>query len=313
MRSSIITATTVAILSISSASHAGLTGQDRILVNVSTQSQRVIKSYSYSGELLDSITIPLAMAHEPAGDLVVGHHGSIHLINGNSNPALSTLRADNTWNHAYHEGWNIGGNNSYMSLAMRSDGAVYAMDHGDADGLVLFDPRTNQSSHLSTVFGSDVAMGFDGLMYVKASGTDRRLTKYDPFTGQYRGRVELDTPHGPQWRQVAIDSDGTIFAAAWGGTIAKFASDGSFITQLGTSGFFHDWYDLDLAPDGTIIASDRQGNIFVTDKSLSSYTMFDASPGNANATTFVSFGYTIPAPSTALGLLFGTLIVRRKR
>jgi hypothetical protein len=122
---------------------------------------------------------------------------------------------------------------------------------------------------------ADLCAGQDGLSYGLISGTPRELVRVSqPGTfDSLRDLILLDA-EGSRARitDVAVATDGTIFASAENSLILKYDADGTLLGQLNTSG--GQLVSIAMLESGLVAASTRLGNVVVTDTSLSTLSQF---------------------------------------
>ncbi|MEO0538098.1 MAG: hypothetical protein AAF215_30090 [Cyanobacteria bacterium P01_A01_bin.123] len=249
---------------------------------------------------------------ETARDLVVDSSGNIQLYNGTFDPYLLTYDVEkDSFTQRTFVGWSTVNNGSYGGIATLGE-KVFLTDMetfgvGDRpQGIISVDTDTFASSRFATeIEPNDLNIGLDGTLYaLDGSGSPRsQVYLYDPVLQTQIATVNvLRRDH----RAVAGAADGTFFTATWGGEIMQFDQNGSLLNLLTVP--FASFNDIDIAPDGQIALGNREGEVILTDTSLTSFSRFDVSR-SGSGTTFVTWfpsseAETVPEPGNIVSSLF---------
>src|SRR5262245_37413368 len=137
----------------------------------STSSQEVVREYTPSGSLLQTVVIPVSgPSDEEARDLSVAADGTIHVYNGTFDPIMSTYAAA-SWSSRTHAGWSTANNVSSGGSARSGDYVfVTDMNTGSGDdplkGVVRFNLADGTATRFApTIDPIDVAIGQNGRLY----------------------------------------------------------------------------------------------------------------------------------------------------
>ncbi len=228
--------------------------------------------YEYTPDSAQVFAVPIPYPgtdyYQEARDIVPAHDGRIYVYNGTYSAYLSAYDPrTGSWSQQTFPGWNTANNLSYGGIAALNN-YVYASDMQTGNdsqsqsGIVRFD----LASGSATRFASDkqfiqLNIGYDGLLY----GLEGELgvDVYDPGTMQFLRHIAL--PYY-DYRGIAIDASGTIFAAGWDGNVYCFDSSGILLRSLATG--YGSLTDIDLSPGGQLLVGSRLNGAFVTDESL---------------------------------------------
>ncbi|HEX5757081.1 MAG TPA: GEVED domain-containing protein [Arenimonas sp.] len=227
---------------------------------------------------LDGVQIsdgPIVAGADGLGrDLVALTDADVAVYNGTFEASVAVGNSAG-WIDYRIPGFSTVNNGTYGGITF--DGTwVYATDmrtFGSAEqelsGVVRIDPVSGAYTRfLSGTDLIDISLGQDGKLYALAD-TYGRLLVIDPGTMSVERQLSLG--HTSSSRAVTADAEGNIYMASWSGWIAKYDSQAVEVSRI-TTGASH--YDIDLASDGTLVASDRQGNVHVSNTDLSSVTSF---------------------------------------
>jgi outer membrane protein assembly factor BamB len=255
-------------------------GAEHILVS----SNNAVAEFTDDGAFVQSFSVPFPGGRpgtETVRDVAVGADGRAHVYNGTFEPFVSTLDPlTGTWEHDSHPGWDTVNNVSYGGIATLGD-FVFATDmrtFGDTaselGGVVRFDTRDGSSVRSSDVTDfQDLTVGLDGQLYALGEPAFSQVRIYDPQTLTVERSVTL--PVSSDYRGIAVNADGDIFAASWNGTVYRFDSNGVLEDSFasGTSNLT----DIDVAADGRLIVGGRFGVLIVTDESFADPRVFHVS------------------------------------
>jgi hypothetical protein len=231
--------------------------------------------FTLAGALLQQIPIVHPrLSYFDAGDVVVDRFGRAHIfISASSDPVLGTFDPySGAWSHVPL----VGG------LGVLSDGDVGLLGDTVVRRTVTFD-LLNGLVRRFYVPGEDiseVSVGLDGRLYVVNSGSPQgRVRIVDPngfaIVGQ---RVLRDSAARELATEgITADASGTMYAVNAAGRIFEFAASGALLREFPTNGSF--LVDINLSPDGTLVAGTFTGGVLVTDTSLSGFHAFPV-PGS---------------------------------
>ncbi|MBI5763144.1 MAG: WD40 repeat domain-containing protein [Planctomycetes bacterium] len=311
------------------AAHAGMLNPGNILISTGQPFQpRTLSEYTRAGQFVQSFTIPTPLSPLPTSeiprDVVVTPDGLAHVYNGTFDPFLSTLNPMSlTWSHRDHPGWTTIANTTYGGIATIGQ-YIFATDNdtGSGDdrlmGVVRFDLVNGTSERFAdTIEPIDLNMGLDGLLYVQypgGSSSGRSVEVYDPVTLTHIRHVffGLEDEH----RSIAVSATGDFYLADPNGDIERWAPNATLISRVNVCGLAPTrclLSDIDIAPDGTVIATSTRGRIFTTDLNLSPPQLFPTT--FQDKPLFVTF---VPEPGSAAFLGVVTIAVvsrptRRRR
>ncbi len=131
---------------------------------------------------------------------------------------------------------------------------------------------------------SDVAVGFDGLLYGLVAGPSAQVDVYDPITLESLRSFSIQS--SADVRGIAVDVDGKIYATDYSGAIHRFDENGSLDRSLAVGDI--NPTDIDLRHDGRIVVGSETGNVIVTDISLDAVINSFSTGSTYN---FVSFAF----------------------
>lgn len=298
--------------------HAGQLTPGNVLVSTGQPFQpRTLSEYTRAGQFVQSFTIPYPLSPLPISeiprDVVVTPDGLAHVFNGSSDPFLSTLDPMAlTWSHRTYPGWKTFGSVVYGGIASHNNFVFTTDMDGDNGsgiqmGVIRFDMAGGSSEQFAEINEPiDLNMGLDGLLYVKFGSS---AEVYDPVTLTHIRHVffGLQDEH----RSIAVSATGDIYLADPNGDIERWASNATLISRVNVCGLAPtrcSLSDIDIAPDGTVIASSTRGRIFTTDLNLSPPQLFPTT--FQNNPLFITF---VPEPGSATLLLATAIAVTSAR
>jgi hypothetical protein len=255
------------------------------------------------GSVLDRELFPNG---ETVRHVVMDSAGRVHVVTADetsfdSTPFLSSFDpATGVWTHSEFADWDIG--NSFRDGGVTAFGNfVFTVDDdpfSNPSGIVRWDADNGFSA---VRFGdgtpySDVAAGYDGLLYALRDAFGDAVDVFDPVSLASLGSINLD--HSVLG--IAVDARGRIFATASSGVIYELDGSGSELNSLATgqSGTF----DIDLTRSGEIVVgaglgfTPEPGVVILADVSLSSFTSFMLPDSVSDAFTYVGFVQPPPSP-----------------
>lgn len=263
--------------------------------------QQSLYEYTLAGNLVSQATIP-AGGDSGARDIVQTRTNAVAVFNGTFSPRLSVLRAG-AWNSTAIAGWSTVNNGTYGGIASLGH-FLYVTDMATAGaverGLIRVDTRsgTNQRFLQGRDY-IDVSAGLDGKLYALQNDYGL-LDVIDPASMTVIAQRALGHMSGS--RAVAVDADGTIFMASWGGYVAKFSAAG---VELERRTFANNLSDIDINDAGLLVMGTWFGKVFVSDVELATETSF----GVGSSDAFVAF--RDPSPHTLVATHAGSGITRR--
>ncbi len=282
---------------------------------VSDLDSGVLTEYSRQGTVIQKFNTPdFADGFHDLRDIIEGTDGRIHMFNGTFTPQMTTLNpVTNKFSNMTVPEWSTVNNGTYGGIGVLGHN-VYATDMftyngGEAGGIIRFDLTKGSATRFGTTDYTDLTIGLDGLLYAYSGQVD----VYNPYSMQLLRTVNL-----PRYdvRGIAVNQNGTIFAADWYGGVTKFDSLGQQIGAslvLNTSlGWNASLTDIDVNSNGDLVIGSRFGRVFLTDSALTSWNSFDIN-GEFGPTVHVAFAVTpVPEPSTYLLLAVGLVLIARK-
>jgi hypothetical protein len=260
-----------------------------------------LMQYTQQGVRVSSQPIPQAPGSNDFPDargLSVGPSGNVNIYDGTFIPSLATLSAaTNTFSFQTFSGWSTVNNVSYGEVAdynnfvFASDMSTFFTGTDFVNGIVRFDTAGGASVRFAE--GTDylqVALGLDGQLYgLSFNGS---VHVFNPDTLAPVRTFSLTGGPDPDIRSIAVDGSGQIFAASWGGFVAKYDSSGHYEASIqlkNQNGFGENLTNIALDKDGQIAVGSRFGDIFLTNESLASPTTIHTNQG----VVFVTFDHYI--------------------
>ncbi len=265
--------------------------------------------YTQQGALVSSQPIPPtpgATENPDARGLSVDPSGNANVFDGTLSPSVATLSAaTQTWSFQTTPGWSTSPNITYGDVVSYKN-FVFASNMQQANGIVRFDssggPPVSFAPGASFI---QIALGQDGLLYgLEGTGGGPAMSQtvqvFNPDTLATVRSFTLNSSAPTDIRSIAVDTSGNVFAASWGGTVAKYDANGNPTgarIQLDVPPFNFPEHLISIALDtnGQIAVGGRGGEIYLTDESLTSVQTIQT--GQANV--FVTFDHYIgTAPQT---------------
>lgn len=247
-----------------------------------TQSDSKLTFYNDRNEKIHEAEIPGNSAggySESVRDITVLDDGRIAVFNGTFSPILSIYSpAEHAWEHLAAPGWSTINNVSYGGIdswGTRVFTTNMTTSGSPTAGLVAFDLSDNSVAFVSGAAYIDLTVGADGIIYAL---TGSSIDKYQAETLELLEQISVDSA-----RSIAVDEDGNLYLADWGGTLKQYDEFGTLQKSLELGGSF---YDISLRENGDIILTSRFDNIALTSTDLhrfirlSDYAAFvDYTPG----------------------------------
>jgi hypothetical protein len=269
-----------------------------------------LMEYAQDGTQISSQVVPAGPTESvQARGLSVAPSGDVNIYDGTFNPALATLSAStHTWSFQTFPGWSTVNNISYGEVAAYNNfvfaSDMFTFNGGEPNGIVRFDSTGGTPVRFAN--GTDfiqVALGLDGKLY-GLGGVGVQV--YDPNTLAAVRTFSLNGGPDSDIRSIAVDGSGQVFAATWGGYLAKYNASGNYQTSIRLPGQFgpgENLINVALDTDGQIAVGGRFGEVYITDESLGSVQTIQTQQW----TTFVTFNHYIgtqgitPAFSSLVG------------
>ncbi len=306
-----------AVISGSAASYFSLTDVVNIISNADPYRNLLVSTnasfnnprlyeYSPAGTRVNDTSVqPLPGGDYPTRDLVVDELGAVHIFDGTFEPSLTTIDElhGSRQDHSF-PGWSTAAAAGTGGVA-RFGQYVFVTDMSTGSGADLQNGliRFDTTDFSATLFGgaldyTDVAVGAEGLLYGLAAG---QLQVYDPTTLAFIRTVTLPVVNTPV--AIAVNSAGEILAVAGNNTIYRHDSSGVLISSVVTTGA--SLSDIDISPEGALVASGLTGDVIVVDEALMDPPVkFSVS----STPSFVSFGTLRSAAGLSLMISPNTFV-----
>ncbi len=272
-----------------------LLGEGNILVST----RDVLYEYTESGTLVQSYAIPpgpITRATEYARDIVSTSPGEVMIYNGTFDPYLTTLDISaDSWSHETYQGWSTVNNGTYGGIAA-SENYVFVTDmstYGDggvdlAAGVIRFGRLDGTAQRFANNRQPiDLTLGLDGLLYVLDG---QYIDVFDPETLSFIRTIRV-----AGCRAIAVNENGEVFTASWGGDLQKLDSTGNILIETNVCGIAAtcSLYDIDVSHDGRVVIGDRFGGVTITDENFSGFSRFNVGT-RGTFVAFVPFGLIPP-------------------
>lgn len=289
-----------------------------------TSHPRQVIEFTPIGTMVQFFNVPVPTGGGPTDqvrDLVVGGDGRVYIYNGTFSPTLTVLSPETgAFIQTQGVGFSTINNGSYGGIGTFGN-YVFVTDQTTggslANGIVRFNVTDFSSERFaSQAFGagfSDLTVGLDGLLYgfnPPGGGPASQINVYDPESLAQVRTINLDsTAFLADLRGIAVDGDGTIYAAGWDGRVYRISNSGMVLGSRATGAF--NLTDIDIAPDGRLVLGGRFGDVILTDTAFAALSRFGLEPGfPIGPSIFVAFtdrpgpAQVIPEPAslTLLGL-----------
>jgi len=263
-------------------------GSEKLLV----VHRNVLSEYTPDGVLIQEIAVPYPGGRrvgENANGVTVTQDGRVAIYNGRFDPFLSIHDPrSGTWTHLTHPGWSGFGGVAYSApFFFASDFRTFSEPADLAEGIVRFDEGSGEPIRFATqdsyVF---VALGLDGMLYALPDRRTNEVDVFQPASMELIRTIELngpgfDFPSSARALSIAVDANGDLFVVAQG-TLFLADSDGTAIDSVFVGFTFGGLGDISIRPDGRIVIGTRLGAVFVTDRTLVSFTSFRVGGDNVS-------------------------------
>lgn len=288
----------------------------------------LLSEYTPSGTLVQTFSVPDVDGdgfHE-LRDVKVDSDNRVQLYNGTFDPYLTSLDPrSNSFQHHTFAGLStvnnvsFGGLDTFGNVAFLTDMRTFG-DSGidEAMGIVRFSLTDFSATRFATSDGyQDLTVGLNGLLYaLPGEGTPASsIEVFDPTTlASVRTITFPDDLFVADVRGIAVDQNGLIYAAGWGGNIFQVDGTGKMLRSLSTG--ISNLMDIDINPGGQILASGRFGEIILANANLVKQGSFTIEGGPSVHVAFAHPSAAVPESSalvlTGLGLL-GLIVFRMGR
>ena len=305
---------------------------------VSASASNTIVEYTPDGVIVQTINIsplPAAAGSDPR-DFVSDGNQSLFVFNGTFDTALSTINTVtgaqvddtsiefSTSNRLSHGGIAYLGNRVFVNdvtFGASTTHGLIAWDIGGSTGPTRF------VEGFGTV---DLTAGMDGLLYALGNSTASGNTSashpastvhvFDPNTLLRVDEIQLPTASATiGFEGLVAAANGELFGID-GDTFYRMDRNGNVLDTLVVTktGSGPQLLDLDISATGQLLATDRFGEVFLTDTSFSSVSQFNVEISGASGyfAAFASPVTAIPEPSSLALLccvMSGASMRRRKR
>lgn len=234
-------------------------------VKLASQQDDTLFLYNGNEELVREVAIPGQLDYSDyARDIVILDDGRIAVFNGTFSPVLSYYTPEtNTWEHIQAPSWSTINNLTYGGIDALG-AKVYVTNMSTAgnttSGIVEFDLDSKQVTYHDGFELFDLTVGLDGFIY---GLDDSTVYKYDPVSFTLIKTIPISSS-----RSIAVDADGSIFSATWGGEIIHHYAAGTVVDTFSFGGSF---FDISISESGEVIASNRDNQVFTTNKQFTSH------------------------------------------
>jgi hypothetical protein len=219
---------------------------------VSNLGAGTLSEYTSAGVFVRSFAFPdFEGGFHDLRDIAVSSNGNVQAFNGTFTPQLTTLVPTGpTFTSQPFTGWSTINNISYGGIG-NFGSATFVTDMataspGGPQGIVRFGNGGSPVRFASTNDYQDLTVGGDGLIYALRGGAPSfNVDVFDPNTLGLVRSIPLDASLvSADVRGLAVSSAGSMFAAAWNGTVYAMNSSGT-ITNSRVTGFSN-LTDIDL-------------------------------------------------------------------
>ncbi len=254
-----------------------------------TNAHQVVE-YTPTGTPVQAFNIPSpGGGTETLRDAVVGANGSVYLYNGTFTPAVTTLvPSTGTTSDRTYPGFSTINTTTYGGIATLGS-FVFATDMQTGSGaeqlkgIIRFDLTAGTATRFAdTAEYRQLTMGGDGFLYAlpdPSSGT-ARIDVFDPFTLTLTRSIAFNlTLRMADIRALAVNYDGSIYAAAWNGSIYSLDSAGNILNSLNPGA--GSLADINLDSSGRLVVSNTSGRVIITTTALTGQTSFTDPSGGS--------------------------------
>jgi hypothetical protein len=288
--------------------HAATLGLDHLLVSTlrPPSGPSTVTEYTLSGSAIQSFSFPdFQNGFRELRDIAVDVDGTVQGFNGTFTPQLSMLvPSTGTITSRPFAGWSTASNDTYGGIGIFGTG-VFVTDMATAGasekGIVRFSTSGDPTVRFASRDYSDLTIGGDGLLYAIDDENNGHIDVYNPRNnGFVRTITTANVIASSNMRGIAVSSNGTLYIAAFGGTVFAADSSGAVINSRITG--FNQLADIDLDNQGRLVVSNASGTVILTDTTLASQTSFTSTQFT---TVHVAFTSPLIVPEPAQLLLLG--------
>jgi len=213
-----------------------------------------------TGRVVSTLPVPYPGTRgESPRDVEVDINGDLHVLNGTSEPYLSTYRrATLQWEHRRVSSWSIYPNLTTGQIGFFG-GYAFVPSMVYERRSIRFDTTSNDVAYFGTIVHTraQITVGRDGLVY--AIEGERSLSVFDPRTLQALRTIPLTTLlYG-----VAVDRDGATFGGSPDGYLYKLDGNGQMVARLFLSRTSYSHIAIDA--EGNIVLGNSDDEIVLTD------------------------------------------------
>ncbi len=279
-----------------------------------------LMQYTQQGALVSSQPIPPtpgATETPDARGLSVDPSGNVNVFDGTQSPSVATLSSSTqNWLFQTTPGWGTNSNITYGDVVAYKN-YIFASNmqqlNGQSNGIVRFDSSGGPPVLFAP--GSSfiqIALGQDGLLYgLESSGRptiSQTVQVFDPDTLAPVRTFTLNSSAPNDIRSIAVDRYGNILAASWGGNVTEYDKNGNpngaSILLKSPFGFSENLLSIALDTDGQVAIGGHQGDIYLTNESLTNVQIIQTNQWNA----FVTFDHYIGTAPQMVTPTFSSLV-----
>ncbi len=279
-----------------------------------------LMQYTQQGALVSSQPIPPtpgATETPDARGLSVDPSGNVNVFDGTQSPSVATLSSSTqNWLFQTTPGWGTNSNITYGDVVAYKN-YIFASNmqqlNGQSNGIVRFDSSGGPPVLFAP--GSSfiqIALGQDGLLYgLESSGRptiSQTVQVFDPDTLAPVRTFNLNSSAPNDIRSIAVDRSGNILAASWGGNVTEYDKNGNpngaSILLKSPFGFSENLLSIALDTDGQVAIGGHQGDIYLTNESLTNVQIIQTNQWNA----FVTFDHYIGTAPQMVTPTFSSLV-----
>jgi outer membrane protein assembly factor BamB len=249
-----------------------------------------IVEYTRDGRGVRSVMVPPDGTPGDVGDelrdIVGDLCGTIYAYQGTFVPHVAIRPYGGEWRYLAIPGFSTVNNVSYGGIAVAGQYAfatdMFTYSGGEPAGVIRFSLADGTGERFGSSETEDLNVGLDGVLYTLAGET--LVERYQPQTMNALGTINLSRAV----RGIAVSADGFIYGASWDGGLYEFDAQGALLHELQPG--LGSLSDIDIAEDGTLVASTRSGLVVVSSRALENFSSFNPSGVlYSNQYTFVTF------------------------